>query len=75
MLLKKHGIAYIIAADLSEVIPKDVGERPLRMVRQEEDRVACLLGFVRWIQSAIDGGGRVLVHSPGVSEAAIIVCA
>ena len=44
------------------------------MVNQEEHLMVSLSDSVRFIQDAIDGGGRVLVHSLVVSMAIIIVC-
>jgi len=78
VLLTEHGITHIVAADPSEVIPKNVGERPLhtiRMVNQKENLLVSLSDCARFIQDAIEGGGRVLVHSLVVSTATIIVCA
>ena len=78
MLLTEYEITHIVAADPSEVIPKNVGGRPLhkiRMVNQKENLLVSLSDSVRFIQDAIDGGGRVLVHSLVVSTATIIVCA
>lgn len=67
-----------MAADPSELIPKNVGERPLHtisMANQKKDPSVSLSDCVRFIQDAIEGGGRVLVHSLVVSTSTIIVCA
>lgn len=44
-------------------------------VNQREDFLVSLSDCVRFIQGAIGGGGRVLVHSLLVSRAALIVSA
>jgi hypothetical protein len=77
-LLTEREITHIVAASPSEVIPKNVGERPIHMIRmnnQKENLLVSLSDCVRFIQDAIEGGGRVLVHSLVVSTAAVIVCA
>jgi hypothetical protein len=78
LILKDHEITHIVTAAPTEVIPKNVGERPLHMIsmmNQKERILVSLPDCVRFIQDAIDGGGRVLVHSLVVSLAAVIVCA
>jgi hypothetical protein len=78
LLLNEHAITHIVAAAPSEVIPKNIGERPVhkvRMVNQKERLLVSLPDCVRFIKDAIDSGGRVLVHSLVVSTAAVIVCA
>jgi len=77
-MLKEREITHIVAAAPSEVIPKNMGERPLhtvRMINQKENLLVSLPGCVRFIQDAIDSDGRVLVHSLVASTGALIVCA
>ena len=47
----------------------------IRMLNQKGNLLLSVPDCVRFIQNAIDGGGRVLVHSLVVSMAAVIVCA
>jgi len=75
-LLTEREITHIVAAAPSEVIPKNMGERPLHMIQMtKENLLVSLSDCVRFIQDAIEGGGRVVVHSLVVSTAGIIVCA
>jgi hypothetical protein len=80
VLLTEREITHIVAAAPSELLPEGVKQRALqlhrvRMANQKESLLVALPGCVRFIQDAIEGSGRVLVHSSVASRAVVIICA
>ena len=76
--MRECNITHIVAASSSQVVPEDMEGRPLHVVRMIDQKGKLLFSLpdcVRFIRIAIAEGGRVLVHSPVVSTAAVIICA